>query len=86
MIYEHETGSVKPDNSIINRIDNVMTKLVTRTRMGAKQESAHEFTQLVTLLRKVDQKRMRPVMEKYFDCDRSGMCKSSETDLKGVYR
>lgn len=79
---------MKPDNSIVERIDKVMAKLVDVSRKGnfaAKQESAHEFTQLVTLLRKVDKKRMTPVMEKYFNCDKSGMCKP-DSDLKGVYR
>eukprot|EP00794_Sanderia_malayensis_P008123 gene8123-8993_t len=87
LAYEHETETLKPDNSIIARIDTIMTKLVTgKSNMGARQDSAHEFTQLVTLLRKLDDKRMRPVMEKYFECDRSGMCAKSQTDLKGVYR
>lgn len=88
LVFSHESEQMKPDNSIVERIDKVMAKLVDVSRKGnfaAKQESAHEFTQLVTLLRKVDKKRMTPVMEKYFNCDKSGMCKP-DSDLKGVYR
>ncbi len=89
LIYEHETETVKPDNSILERIDNVMSALVDTSRKNnyaAKQSSAHEFTHLVSLMRKLDTKRMTPVMEKYFDCYRSGICRSSDSDIKGVYR
>ena len=85
MVYEHDTENLKPDNSIVERIDKVMASLVVKS-LGAKKQSAHEFTQLVSLLRKVDKKRMTPVMERYFDCEKSGMCSSSQTDLKNVYR
>eukprot|EP00794_Sanderia_malayensis_P007911 gene7911-8766_t len=89
LIYEHENEEMKPDNGIVTKIDNVMSALVDaekRDNLAAKQDSAHEFTQLVTLLRKVDAKRMTPIMAKYFNCDKSGICSSSQTDLKSVYR
>ena len=62
-----------------------MANLVSKDS-EVKRESAHEFTHLVSLLRKVDKKRMIPVMEEYLDCEKSGLCRSSETDLKSVYR
>ena len=71
-MYEHDAESMKPVNSIVDRIDKVMARLVvSKDNMGAKQQSAHEFTQLVTLLRKVDDKRMTPLLEKYFSVYRS---------------
>ena len=88
MVYEHDSENLKPDNSIVNRIEVIMSKLVDNSGqndMSVKQESAQQFTQLVTLLRKLDKKRMRPIMEKYFNCEKSGMCKP-DSDLKNVYR
>lgn len=85
LAYQHDSENLKPDNSIVQRIDAVMASLVSKN-FGAKKLSANEFTQLVSLLRKVDKKRMTPVMEKYFNCESSGMCSSSQTDLKNAYR
>ena len=80
LIYGHEQESMKPDNSIVTRIDSVMESLVKMGSLSAKQSSAHEFVELVNLVRKLDSKRMRPVMDKYFNFD------ASDANLKGAYR
>ena len=85
LAYEHDAEYIKPDNTIIERIQKVMANLISQDS-GAKRESAHEFTHLVSLLRKVDKKRMIPVMEEYLDCEKSGKCRSADSDLKNVYR
>ena len=89
LAYVHEAEAMKPDNEIVKRIDNVMSSLVDiskKDNYAAKQSSAHEFTHLVNLVRKLDRKRMAPVMDKYFDCYKSGLCASSDSDVKSVYR
>jgi len=80
LIYGHEKETAKPDNSIISRIETVMTGLVKSGSLSVKQSSAHEFVQLVNLIRKLDLKRMRPVIDKYF------YHASSDEDVKSVYR
>lgn len=55
-----------------------MDRLVKKGDLSAKQHSAHEFTSLVFLLRKMDQKRMKPIWTKYFE--------SEDHDLRDVYR
>ena len=85
LAFEHDEENLKPDNSIVQRIEKVMVNLVSKDS-GAKKESAHEFTHLVSLLRKVDKKRMTPIMEEFMDCEKSGLCTSAETDLKSVYK
>ena len=85
MAFEHDEENIKPDNSIVARIEKVMVNLVSKDS-GAKKESAHEFTHLVSLLRKVDKKRMTPIMEQFLDCEKGGLCTSTQTDLKSVYR
>ena len=80
LIFEHEAEVMKPENSIVDRIDSVMEDLVKKGALNAKQSSAHEFVHLVNLVRKLDSKRMRPVMDKYFNYA------SSDAELKSVYR
>ena len=80
LIYGHEKETAKPDNSIISRIDAVMTDLVKSESLSVKQSSAHEFVQLVNLIRKLDLKRMRPIMDKYF------YHASSDENVKSVSR
>lgn len=79
-MYGHEDEIMKPDNSIIKRIDTVMTSLVKNGHLSAKQSSAHGFVQLVNLIRKLDNKRMTPVIEKYFNFA------SSDDNVKSAYR
>ena len=52
--------------------------------LPAKQVSTHEFTTLVKLLRKMDEKRMKIVWDKYFDCLENGVC--SDTNVWDLYR
>lgn len=80
LLYGHEQEILKPDNSILSRIDNIMNALVKQGSLAAKQSSAHEFVQLVNLVRKLDVKRMMPVMDKYFNFV------SNDANLKSVYR
>lgn len=63
-----------------------MTSLVRKDSLSAKQDSAHEFTALVMVLRKMNEKAMKPIWDKYFDCIKSGTCEQSDTDLQSVYR
>ena len=85
LAYQHAVDIEKPVNSIVERIDAVMDRLVSKTT-EVKKQSANDFSQLVALFRKLDKKRMTPIMDKYFDCISGGLCSSSETDLKSVYR
>ena len=89
LIYSHEKEEIKPDENIVERIDSVMKNLVQSSRVGdlaTKQSSAHDFTKLVELVRKLDKKRMTAVWDKYFDCVKSGACKENEFDVKSICR
>ena len=57
-----------------------MNALVKSGSLSAKQSSAHEFVQLVHLIRKLDNKRMRPIMDGYFHHA------SGDDNVKNVYR
>ena len=89
LVYQHEKEETKPDKGIVARIDIVMKNLVDSGRVGdlaTKQSSAHGFTKLVELLRKLDNNKMIAVWDKYFDCIKSGACREDEFDVKSIYK
>ena len=57
-----------------------MESLVSKNSLSAQQNSAHEFTALVMALRKMNQKGMKPIWDKYFEC------KACSEDARTVYR
>jgi hypothetical protein len=86
--FDHESEQLTATNTITQQVDAVMAKLVAKTGNGyvAQQNSARDFQNLVTVLRKMDEKRLTPVYNQYIDCIKSGLCKASETGLKDIYR
>ena len=77
---------MKTTNTVNYQVEQIMKRLVVQDKLSAKQDSAHEFTSLVFLLRKMSQKRMKEVWEKYFDCTTSGVCGSYDIDIRDVFR
>lgn len=75
--FDHSSEEMVASKSIKDQFERVMSRLVNPTNkldMSAKQDSAHEFSTLVFLLRKMDEKRMQLVWDKYFNCKSSGVC------------
>ena len=89
LIYQHENEQTKPGKGIFTRTDVIMKNLVDTSKanhLAAKQNSAHEFTELVGILRKLNRKTMVEVWDKYFNCEKSGICSGADSDIKNVYR
>lgn len=86
LLFDHSEEETKSTNAMSSTVESIMSSLVNKDSLSAKQDSAHEFTALVMVLRKMNKKAMTPIWDKYFDCIKSGTCKSTETDLQGVYR
>ena len=88
LAFDHEKENFSAANTITKQVDAIMAALVQKTEGGyiAQQNSAREFQNLVTVLRKMDEKRLTPVYTQYIDCIKSGFCKPEQTNLRDVYR
>ena len=84
LLFDHAKEEMSTTNEVQGHFDQIMGRLVSKDKLSASQDSAHEFTSLVFLLRKMDEKRMKSVWNKYFDCMKSGVCDNE--DLRDVYR
>lgn len=67
-------------------VDDVMSKLISKAQLSASESSAKEFTNLVMLLRKMDDAMMKNIWDKYFDCITSKVCGPEENNMKDLYR
>jgi len=80
MLFDHAKEEMTNVPSITSEVDEIMSRLVDKKgNLAAKQDSAHEFTALVQVLRKMDDKRMKPIWEKYFDCRPCKACTKRTT-------
>ena len=86
LVFDHTTEEPTATATINDQVEKVMLRLVNPSSnvLSAKQDSAHEFTTLVRLLRKMDEKRMKIVWDKYFDCLENGVC--SDANVRDLYR
>jgi len=83
LVFDHTKEGLKYTNALTDTADAIMTSLVSKDSLSAQQNSAHEFTALVMVLRKMNDKAMKPLWDKYFNCLKSKTCTSDE---QGVYR
>ena len=84
LVFDHTKEQLKSTNALAATADSIMASLVNKDTLSAKQNSAHEFTALVMALRKMNQKAMKPIWDKYFDCMKSKACDNK--DVQSVYR
>ena len=74
----------KASDSLNDRVEKVLGRLVDQSGVSMKQSIANDFTTLVRLLRKMDEGDMKRFWNKYFDCIKSKVC--SSTNMKDLYR
>ena len=80
LIFDHSTEELKSTKALSATAESIMESLISKSSLSAQQNSAHEFTALVMALRKMNQKAMKPIWDKYFEC------KACSKDARIVYR
>ncbi|XP_065673744.1 uncharacterized protein LOC100199505 isoform X2 [Hydra vulgaris] len=89
ILYDHTSEENQAIKSLKDEFEETIQRLAKPNEVKqftVKMDSAHEFSTMVFLLRKMDMKRMTIVWDKYFDCIESKLCDSSQVDLRDVYR
>lgn len=88
LVYEHinQDDTKSTPNQQMKPVDDVMSKLISKAQLSASESSAKEFTNLVMLLRKMDDAMMKNIWDKYFDCITSKVCGPEENNMKDLYR
>nr|XP_012555900.2 uncharacterized protein LOC100199505 [Hydra vulgaris] len=89
ILYDHTSEENQAIKSLKDEFEETIQRLAKPNEVKqftVKMDSAHEFSTMVFLLRKMDMKRMTIVWDKYFDCIESKLCDNSQVDLRDVYR
>lgn len=82
LVFDHTKEGLKYTTALVDTADSLMKTLVNKESLSAKQNAAHDFTALVMVLRKMNEKAMKSVWDKYFNCHPETCTK----DTEGVYR